>query len=63
MAIKLKTARVDAGKSQKEAARETGKTPATIRSYEAYKSKPDIETAYKLAKFYGVGIDDIIWSE
>ena len=33
----------------------------TLDNYEAYKTKPDIETAKKMAKLYGLSVDDIIF--
>lgn len=61
MAISLKAARINAEKTQEETAVYVGKTKATIRNYESYKSVPDIETARKIADFYGKSVDDIVW--
>ena len=63
MALLLKAARLNAEKTQDETAKYVSKTKMTIRSYENYKSKPDVETAQKIAEFYGVSVDDIIWSK
>lgn len=63
MAILLKAARINAEKTQIEAGEYIGKTKATIANYENYKSKPDVATAQKLAEFYGVSVDDIIWDK
>lgn len=63
MALTLKAARVNAKKTQEEVGAFVGKSKVTIRSYESYKSKPDVETAQKIAEFYGMSVDDIIWSE
>lgn len=63
MAMLLKAARHNAEKTQEETGKYVGKSKMTIRSYENYKSKPDVETAIKIADFYGVGVDDIIWSK
>lgn len=63
MALLLKAARLNAEKTQEETGLYVGKTKMTIRSYENYKSKPDVETAMKIAEFYGVSVDDIIWSK
>ena len=62
MAILLKAARINAEKTQEEAANYIGKTKQTIANYESYTSIPDIETAKKLAEFYGLTVDDIVWS-
>lgn len=62
MAILLKAARINAEKTQEEAGAYVGKTKATIANYENYTSIPDIETAKKLAAFYGLTVDNIVWS-
>lgn len=61
MAIHLKAARVNAGYTQKEVAKALKISKNTIISYESYKSKPTIETAAKLAKLYGMSVNDIIF--
>jgi DNA-binding XRE family transcriptional regulator len=63
MALLLKAARLNAEKTLGETAEKVGKTKMTILNYERYKSVPDVKTAYKIAEFYGVGIDDIVWSK
>lgn len=63
MAISLKAARINAGKTQTEAGVYVGKSKNTIANYENYTSKPDVETAQKLAEFYGLSVDDIVWSK
>jgi DNA-binding XRE family transcriptional regulator len=63
MAMLLKAARINAEKTQEEVATYLGKTRMTIRSYETYKTKPDVETAKKIAEFYGMSIDDIVWNK
>lgn len=63
MAILLKAARINAEKKQEEAAAYIGKTKQTIANYESYTSIPDIETAKKLAEFYGLTVNDIVWSK
>ena len=63
MAISLKAARINAGKTQEAVGEYVGKTKATIRSYESYRSIPDIETAKKIAEFYGMSVDDIVWNK
>ena len=63
MAILLKAARINAEKTQEEAGNYVGKTKATIANYESYVSMPDVETAKKLAEFYGLTVDDIVWSK
>ena len=63
MAMVLKAARINAGKTQQEVADYVGKSKVTIRSYESYKSKPDVEIAKKIAEFYGMSVDDIVWNK
>ena len=61
MAIHLRAARVNAGLTQADVAKALQISKNTIINYEAYKSKPDIETAQKLAALYGMTVDDIIF--
>jgi len=63
MALLLKAARINAEKTQEEVGLHIGKTKATIRSYETYKSKPNVETAKKIADFYGLSVDEIVWDK
>ena len=61
MKLHLKAARVNAGLTQEKVAQELDISRATVRSYEKYKTKPDIETSKKLAALYGMTVDDIIF--
>lgn len=61
MAIHLKAARVNAGLTQEEVAKALRISRNTVVNYETYRSKPDIETAVKLANLYGMTVDDIIF--
>jgi DNA-binding XRE family transcriptional regulator len=63
MAMLLKAARINAEKTQAEVGAYVKKSVMTIRSYEKYKSKPDVETAKKIADFYGMSVDDIVWNK
>ena len=63
MQLLLKAARLNAEKTQEETGVYVGKSKVTIRNYENYTSKPDVETAQKIAEFYGLTVDDIIWSK
>lgn len=63
MQLLLKAARLNAEKTQEETGAYVGKSKVTIRNYENYTSKPDVETAQKIAEFYGLTVDDIIWSK
>lgn len=61
MAFSLKAARVNAGLTQTEVARCINKSKNTVASYEAYETKPDIETALALSALYKIHVDDIRW--
>jgi len=60
--IHLDAARRNARLTQAEAAVILGISRNTLMSYEAYKTKPDIEMGKKIAALYGLTVDDIIWS-
>ena len=62
MAIQLKAARVNANLTQQQAADILNVSKNAIVSYEAYRSKPSVDLAQKLAKLYGMKVDEIIWS-
>lgn len=61
MAIRLKAARVNTGMTQKEVCEALNISKNTLINYELYRTIPDIETARKLARLYGMTVDDIIW--
>lgn len=61
MAITLKAARVNAGLTQKEAAKKLNISKGTLASYEMYRTKPDIEKAKQIADLYGTTVDGIIF--
>lgn len=61
MAVQLKAARVNANLTQAEACELLGISRTTLLNYEQYKTIPDIETAKKMAKLYGMAVDDIIF--
>lgn len=61
MKISLRAARVNAGLTQDEVAKEVKKSKNTIVSYEKGRSIPDIETGKALAKLYRMSVDDIIF--
>lgn len=61
MPITLKAARVNANMTQKQVAEALKINRNTVASYEAYKTKPDIETSARLADLYGLSVDDIIF--
>ena len=61
MAITLKAARVNAGMSQTEAAKQLGISKNTLLNYEKYKTKPNIELSTRIAALYGLTVDSIIF--
>lgn len=62
MEMTIKAARVNAGLTQKEAASALGIGKTTLMSYEKYITFPNIITAQKIAKLYGVTVDRIKWA-
>lgn len=62
MAIQLKAARVNANFTQEDVAKKLKISKNSIVNYESYKSKPSVDLAKKIAKLYGMKVDDIIWS-
>ena len=63
MAISLKAMRVNAGLSYDDVHEATGIHPNSLRSYEAYTSKVEINRALALCKLYGCSVNDIKWSK
>lgn len=61
MAITLKAARVNAGLTQKEAARKLDISKGALASYEKYRTIPTVDTAQKIADLYGLTVDGIIF--
>jgi DNA-binding XRE family transcriptional regulator len=59
MKLTLKAARVNAGMTQEEVAKELKKSKNTIVNYENGKSTPDMKTGKALAALYGLSIDDL----
>ena len=62
MAITIKAARVNVGLTQEEAAKELEISRATLASYEAGRTYPDIELGKKMAKLYKTTVDNLIFS-
>lgn len=54
---KLKSAREDAGYTQRQIESLTGIKQSTLASYEIGRTQPDLETLGKLADFYAVSVD------
>lgn len=61
MRISLQAARINAGLTQKEAAKKLGISRECLRFYEKYKQSPRIDLAFKIAKLYNCNIGDIIF--
>jgi len=61
MEITLKAARVNAGLSQKEAAKKIGISKDTLGKYERGISFPDVLVINAIEKIYGVKYSDIIF--
>lgn len=61
MAITLKAARVNAGMTQREAARALKINKNTLANYENYKTSPSIEKAHEIAKLYGYPWQELIF--
>lgn len=55
----LKKYREERGYTQLDIAIYLGNAPTTIASWEQGLSSPDIETAYRLMKYYNLLVDDI----
>lgn len=61
MAISLRAARINSNMTQTQAAGKLGITKGTLASYELGKTVPTITMAKKIAKLYGLTVDDIIF--
>jgi len=59
--ITLKAARVNANLSQKDAAKELGVAPSTLRNWEAGKTFPRQDQIIALCQLYGVAFDNIFF--
>ena len=59
MALSLRAARIDVGLTQDEAADALGISISTLRNYEQYKTKPDIDMAFKMSELYHRSVDDL----
>ena len=60
MKITLAAARVNAGLSQREAAKMLGITPETLRNYERGKQVPSWTTVKEMERIYGISADNMI---
>lgn len=58
--ISLAAARVNAGLSQRKAAKLLGVNPGTLRNYEQGKQVPSWTTVKKMERIYGISADNMI---
>lgn len=59
MSMTLKAARINAGLTQKEAAKAIGVTEDCISNYERAKTFPNVQIIKKIEKAYHIGYADI----
>lgn len=57
--ITLSAARINAGLTQQDVSEKLKITPKTLSRWENYQAYPNVETAFKLCKLYGVTLDDV----
>lgn len=58
--MQLLTLRTKAGWSQEFVARQIGVSRQTIMNWESGENKPNVDKAIKLAKLFGVTVDDLL---
>lgn len=63
MKVSLKALRVNANLNQSQVAKELGINPATIISWESYKTFPDIAQLNRLCNLYSCTMDDVFVPE
>lgn len=61
MELTMKAARVNAGYTQKAAAKLLKISNNTLSSYENYKTIPDVRISKRMAKLYRLSVNDIIF--
>lgn len=61
MKIKLNAARVNAGLTQEDVAKQLKVSKNTVVNWENGKSSPNIEKGKALAKLFGMSVDDLIF--
>lgn len=61
MKIKLNAARVNAGLTQEDVAKQLKVSKNTVVNWEKGKSSPDIAKGKALAKLFGMSVDDLIF--
>lgn len=63
MKVTLKAARINAGLTQEEAAKELGVSEYSVSNWERGKTYPDIPALKKIERLYGVDYKDIIFCQ
>lgn len=61
MEVTMKAARINAGYTQKTAAKLLNISKNTLSNYENYKTIPDVKTSGAMARLYRVSVDNIIF--
>lgn len=61
MEVTMKAARINAGYTQKAAAKLLNISKNTLSNYENYKTIPDVKTSGAMARLYRISVDNIIF--
>lgn len=61
MEVTMKAARINAGYTQKAAAKLLNISKNTLSNYENYKTIPDVKTSGAMARLYCISVDNIIF--
>lgn len=61
MEVTMKAARINAGYTQKTAAKLLNISKNTLSNYENYRTIPDVRTSGEMARLYHVSVDNIIF--
>jgi len=61
MEVTMKAARINAGYTQISAANLLGISKTTLSSYENYRTIPDVKISEKMARLYGISVNNIIF--
>lgn len=60
---RLRHLRKASGLTQEQVAQQVGLTRQALSSYEAGRTRPDIETLMKLAEIYGTDLDGVLYGD
>ena len=61
MEVTMKAARVNAGLTQRAAAKALEISKNTLSNYENYRTIPDVMISERMARLYGLSVDNIIF--